>query len=228
MKTFELTVQKRQDMTKNELSRFRKGGNIPAVLYGKHLKNNFSLSLETATFSKILKTNGKTVLFEFSSKDKDLNGRSALVKDLQKDCISDEILHVDLIEINQNEKISVNVRFNFIGIPAGVKNSGGVLEVLKRNINIECLPAKIPSVIDLDISVLELGQSLHISDLKLDDSIDILDAKDIAVVSVNIPKVVKAAEETLSVEGEEGAALATDAVKKEDDKAEEKKEDKKK
>lgn len=232
MKTFELSVQKRQNMTKNELSRFRKGGNIPAILYGKHLEVNFPLSIDTANFVKILKTKGRTVLLEFSSTDKDLNGRSALIKDLQRDSISEQILHVDLIEIKQDEVISVEVRFNFIGIPSGVKNSGGVLEVLKRNIQIECLPSLIPSSIDLDISALELGESLHISDLKMDKGIQILDATDIAIVSVNIPKVVKAAEETLPIEGEEGlVAGATDAVAKEEGKEEDKKdkkEDKKK
>lgn len=217
MKTVEIAVTKRQDMTKNELSRFRKTGNIPAILYGKHLDNNFPISIDSSVFSKTLKSLGRTVLLEFKSDDSDLNKRSALIKEIQRNCLNDNILHVDLMEIKQNEEISLDVKLNFVGTPIGVKNSGGILDILKRSINVTCLPSKIPDLITIDLSGLDIGSVVHISDLEIPEGVVITDSTSLALVSVNLPKVVKAQEELETVEEEAAAASPkVDTDKKEE------------
>jgi len=201
MKTIQIPVTKRVLMSKNELNRSRAEGNIPAILYGRHLDTNLSLSLNKSNFNKILRSDGRVVLLDFVSQDTELNGRTTIIKEIQKDCISDEILHVDLIEVRQDEEITLNIKLNFIGTPIGVKEKGGVLDLLRRNINISCLPSKIPQTIDVDLSNLDLGQALHVSDLLIPEGIEIIDAKDISVASVYIPRAVEEkTSETLEAE----------------------------
>jgi large subunit ribosomal protein L25 len=203
MKTIQIPVTKRELMSKNELNRFRSKGNIPAVLYGRHLEKNLSVSIDYNNFNKILKTHGRVILLDFKSEDKELSGRTTMIKEIQKDCLTDNILHVDLIEVKQDEKLSVNIKLNFIGTPIGVKEKGGVLDLLRRNINISCLPSKIPQQIDIDLSQLDLGEALHISDLKIPEGIEVLDASDISIASVYIPRAVEEKTEETIVEGEE-------------------------
>lgn len=221
MKTVQIPVTKRVAMSKNELSRARLDGSIPAILYGRHLDNNIALSLNKSNFNKVLRSYGRVVLLDFTSEDTSLNGRTTIIKEIQRNCINDEILHVDLIEVRQDEEITVNIKLNFTGTPIGVKEKGGVLDLLRRNINISCLPSKIPQQIDIDLSNLDLGQALHVSDIIIPEGVEVLDAKDISIASVYIPRVHEEKPATEAVEGE--VASSEEAVE-EKDKADKKQE----
>ena len=121
MKSVEIQVFPRSLMTKNELGRFRAQGNVPAILYGKHIEKNITLSFASREFSKILSTSGKSSILVFKSDDSKLNGTSALVKEIQKDSITELLLNVDLIEIRKGEKLIVKVPIEFLGEPEGAK-----------------------------------------------------------------------------------------------------------
>lgn len=210
MKTIELEVTARGSMTKNELARYRKAGTIPAVLYGRHLTENMYLGLSERDFGKVYGTVGKVALYKFKSSDKDLNGKAAMVKELQRDCISTKMLHVDMLEINMNEKIHVNIPVEFTGTPIGAKE-GGVLEIQIRELMISCLPGDMPEVLTVDISHLKVNEGLHVSDIKLPSNVKALTDEGSAICSVHIIEevVVEADPTTAEVEviGGKGKAV---------------------
>ena len=211
MKSVEIEVFPRETMTKNELGRFRAQGSVPAILYGKHIEKNITLSFASKAFSKILSSSGKASILVFKSNDSKLNGTSALVKEIQRDSVTDILLNVDLIEIRKGEKLIVKVPIDFVGEAAGAKQ-GGVIDIQRRELEIQCLPTDIPDKVTVDISKLELNDVIHISDLKLGDSIKIMDDGSYALISVRVvkEKVVEVA--AAPVEGEEGAVAAEGAA----------------
>lgn len=207
MKTVELNVATRGAMTKNELSRFRAEGQVPAVLYGKHIETNFPITVEGRAFNKILNSIGRTVLLQFKSEEKELNGKAALIKEVQKKPTSEDLVHIDLIEVKEDEPIQVSIKLNLTGTPTGVKNKGGVLDVQRRAINIECLPKDTPDSITVDLTGLDLDHVLHIGDLETPNGVTIKDNAKLTIAAVHLPKSAKNStdEEAEEAEGEEAA-----------------------
>jgi len=138
MKSVDLNVLSRQEMTKNELKRLRDQGVVPAILYGHHMDKAVPLTFAVRDFSKLYSKHGKSVFLTLKSEDKNLNGKSALIKEVQKNTMTDVLTHVDLMEINQNEKIHVTVDFDFVGTPEAVKDKGAIVEIILRSLDIEC------------------------------------------------------------------------------------------
>ncbi len=206
MKSIEINVTPRAQMTKNELSRFRGEGNIPAILYGRGMEQNINLSLQVTEFAKLINKHGRSSVLVFKSQDSKLNGMSALIKEVQKDPITDVYLNVDLIAIRKGEKLTISLPIEFVGEPAGLKQ-GGVIDVQRRQIKVECLPTDIPEKISVDISQMNLNDVIHVSDIKVADGVRIVDDKSFAVISV---KIVKEKVETPATpaEGAEGAEAA--------------------
>lgn len=203
MKNIEISVQDRKGMTKNELKRFRNEGFVPGVLYGKHIEKNFNISFLTREFMKLLNHHGRSVILSLKSDNKDLNGKMAIIKKVDRDIIKENIfLNVDLVEITAGEKISLKVPLSFVGEPKGTKE-GGVADIKRRQLYIECFPKDIPNEIEVDISNLDLNDVLHISDLKLKEGVEVLDDKELTLVSVSIIK--EKVEEPEVAEGAEGA-----------------------
>lgn len=208
MKSVEINVRPRVEMTKNELGRFRGQGNIPAILYGRHMEKNIPLSIEVKEFAKLLNKFGRSSILVFKSEDSKLNGTSALIKEVQKDPVLDTYLNVDLIEIRKGEKIAISVPIEYVGEPEGLKQ-GGVMDIQRREIKLECLPTDIPDKVTIDISKMNLNDVLHVSDVKLSESIKILDDKSFALISVRVVKEkVEAPVVAEGAEGVEGAAAA--------------------
>ncbi len=212
MKSVEINVRVRGEMTKNELGRFRGQGNIPAILYGRHMEKNVPLSIEVKEFAKLLSKYGRSSILVFKSEDSKLNGTSALIKEVQKDPVLDTYLNVDLIEIRKGEKITISVPIEYVGEPEGLKQ-GGVMDVQRRELKLECLPTDIPDKITIDISKMNLNDVLHVSDVKLSESIKIVDDKSFALISVRIvkEKVEAPAPTAEGAEGVEGAAATAEA-----------------
>ena len=150
---------------KNEARRLRVGGRVPATLYGGK-GETISLAVNTKQVTAILRSEtGHNTLFQI-----DLGGKHepAIVKDWQVDPVSGRLLHVDLLRIAMDVRMKVKVPIHTFGEPAGVKVDGGVYEVVTREVEIECLPADIPTEFKVDISGLRLNQNLRASDLPLD------------------------------------------------------------
>ena len=162
----------------------RKNGQIPAVLYG--LKDNFSLSICPSNLRDIVRTKGRNALIDLALEgDKQ---RKVILKDYQSHPLEELWVHADFLEVDVTKEVRVNVILNLIGKSAGEKMGGLVNQVIK-SLHVQCLPSDIPQAIDVDITNVELGQVLHVSDLSFSDKIKVLHRPNEAVVSVYLEKV---------------------------------------
>jgi len=155
----------RSDRGKNEARRLRQTGKVPAVLYGGK-GNSVTLALNAKQIGAILRSaSGHNTLFQV-----DLAGKHepAILKDWQVDPLSGKLLHVDLLRVAMDVRMRVKVPVHTFGEPAGVKQQGGVFEVVTREVEIECLPTDIPTEFKVDVSELMLGKQLRASELAMD------------------------------------------------------------
>jgi large subunit ribosomal protein L25 len=155
----------RSDRGKNEARRLRQTGKVPAVLYGGK-GNAITLALNAKQIGAILRSeSGHNTLFQV-----DLAGKHepAILKDWQVDPLSGKLLHVDLLRVAMDVRMRVQVPVHTFGEPAGVKQQGGVFEVVTREVEIECLPADIPTEFKVDVSGLMLGKQLRAGELPMD------------------------------------------------------------
>ena len=190
----------------------RRNGEIPAVLYG--LKDNLSFSICPDNLKDILKAKGQNALIDLNVEGN--KQRKVILKEFQSHPLKELWVHVDFLEVDVAKMVKVSVDVHLIGKSAGEKMGGLVNQVLK-SLHVECLPTDIPQSIDLDITAVELGQVLHVSDLNVSDKIKILHQSNEAVVSVYLPKVEeeKVADEEELAEGE--MAVTGDAPTAEED-----------
>ena len=155
----------RAERGKNEARRLRATGRVPAVLYGGK-GQAITLSVNAKQVNAILRSeSGHNTLFQV-----DLNGKHepAILKDWLNDPVSGKLLHVDLLRVAMDVRMRVQVPVHTFGDPAGVKQQGGVFEIVTREVEIECLPGDIPSEFKSDVSGLMLNQALRARDLELD------------------------------------------------------------
>jgi large subunit ribosomal protein L25 len=157
-------------------------GKIPAVLYGAG-NEPVALEVDVKQISKILfSETGHNTIFDVEIAG--LSAAKAMIVDWQREPINDQLIHIDLKRIAMDKVLRVRVRVKLVGIPVGVKASGGILDQVLREVEIECLPADIPSHIDVDVSELALYQTLRVSDLPHSDKIKYLNAEDATVAHV--------------------------------------------
>jgi large subunit ribosomal protein L25 len=167
---------------KNAARRVRVAGKIPAVLYGPG-HDPVAIEVDPKQISRILfSETGHNTIF-----DVEVAGQpaaKAMVVDLQREPINDNLIHIDLKRIALDKTLRVKVRVKLAGIPVGVKTSGGILDQVLREVEIECLPADIPSHIDVDVSHLEMYGVLRVSGLPHSDKITYLNSEDATVAHV--------------------------------------------
>ncbi len=189
---------------KEAARKIRRNKEVPAVFYGPDTEP----ILLTVGYSQ-LQTISKKALYENLMCELviDSNGSSqkkmAMVKDIQTDPIKDRILHVDFYEISMDKEITVDVPIHLLNTPVGV-SKGGILEQTLREITISCLPGNLVESLDVDVSSLDIGDSIHIGDIKIPEGIKILDRPDTAIATVVAPT--KVEEEAVSEEVEEEEA----------------------
>ena len=199
----EVVVAKAREgkFNKNAARRVRVAGKIPAVLYGPG-HDPVAIEVEPKQISRILfSETGHNTIF-----DVEISGQpaaKAMIVDWQREPINDRLIHIDLKRIALDKVLRVKVRVKLLGIPVGVKTSGGILDQVMRQVEIECLPANIPSHIDLDVSGLEMYGVLRVSDLPHSDKIKFLSAEDATVAHV-----VSIREEAPTAAETEAAAIA--------------------
>jgi large subunit ribosomal protein L25 len=167
---------------KNAARRVRVAGKIPAVLYGAG-HDSVAIEVDPKQISRILfSETGHNTIF-----DVEIAGQpvaKAMIVDWQREPIKDQLIHIDLKRIALDKTLRVKVRVKLLGIPVGVKASGGILDQVLRQVEIECLPADIPANIAVDVSDLALFDSLRVSDLPHSGSIKFLNAEDATVAHV--------------------------------------------
>lgn len=187
MQRFNLEVESRKESGKGAARRIRRSGRIPAVLYGEGKAT--SLTMDPAHLIRLLQSvSGENALVNLTIKRPE--GRetqsTAILRDFQMDPVTREILHADLFEISMNKSLRLRIPVEETGLSPGVKE-GGLLQHNLREIEIECLPANIPDQIEVDISVLGIGESIHVRDLAVGEGITILEDPDLTVISVAAP-----------------------------------------
>ena len=224
--TLEATA--RDTFGKNEARRTRRDGRVPAVLYGGDGKNAVPIAVPPKALLKILHSeSGQNTLISLK-----LAGSAdtrVLVKDFQIDPITHEVLHADFYRIAMDRVLQVTIPVTVHGEPKGVKQQGGILEFIRREIVIECLPADIPEHVDIDVSELMLHQGVRVRDIAANPKWKPISDPDLMLVHVIMPK----AEEVAAPAEAAAAATATPAepevIKKgKKEEAEEGKEEKKK
>ncbi len=196
-------VERRHETGKNAANRLRAVDQIPAVIYGggKEMET-LALKVDRKTLVSLLRKGlSENAIFKLALKGTDQQ-RHVMIRDMAIDPISRELLHVDFVRILLDRKLRVAVPVECEGIAVGVKNEGGLLNVVTHELEIECLPADIPASIKVDVSHLHAREAVRAGDLKLDAKLRILEAPDRVVVHVGMPRaeeVVAAA--TTAVEG---------------------------
>ena len=167
---------------KNAARRVRVAGKIPAVLYGSG-HDAVAVEVDPKQISRILFSEAvHNTIF-----DVEIAGQTAakaMIVDWQREPIKDQLIHIDMKRIALDKTLRVKVRVKLLGIPLGVKASGGILDQVLRQVEIECLPGDIPSHIDVDVSNLALYETLRVSDLPHSDAVKYLNAEDATVAHV--------------------------------------------
>ncbi len=167
---------------KNAARRVRVAGKIPAVLYGGG-HDAVAIEVDPKQIARILYSEtGHNTIF-----DVEVSGQTsakAMIVDWQREPIKDQLIHIDLKRIALDKLLRVSVRVKLLGVAAGVKTAGGILDQVLREVEIECLPADIPSHIDVDVTALGLNEAIRVSDLPHGDKIKFLDAEDATVAHV--------------------------------------------
>ena len=194
-----LIAKKRSLEGSSNARRMRATGNLPGVVYGSE-KAPVSIEVDTHAFEQILHHHAsESLLIDISLEGE--GDLSVLVKDVQHHPVSSELIHVDLLRVEANKPISVDIALEVIGEAAGVK-AGGILDHTMHSIAVECLPGDLVEAFEVDVSDLEIGQQLQVSDLNLDSKYKLLVDEESIVAGVSGPQ---AEEEEEVEEAEEGA-----------------------
>jgi large subunit ribosomal protein L25 len=204
----QLAAEPREGRRKTAAKALRSAGKVPAVLYG-HGKETRAIAVGGVQLERLLEeiTPASTIV------ELGLGGHQvkALIREIQRHPIYPGILHVDFQEVLAGEKLRLEIPVHLVGIPEGVRNQGGVLDQVLRTVEVEVLPADIPERVELDVTALLIGRSLHVSDLKI-PKVTILNDAALTVATVVAPRIEEApVVAAAAVEGEAGV-VAPEAV----------------
>src|SRR5688572_2120293 len=202
MATASLSAKARSDRGKGVARKLRAAGEVPGVIYG-HGREPQSLTVNAREFDRL----AERVRITSTVIELALDGKTArtLIRELQRHPIKRNVLHIDFQELVAGEKVNVSVPLRFVGTPEGVKTGGGILEEIMHHVEVRVDPSNIPDHIDVDVTELTIGHSLHIGDLKLPEGVEVTDDPEQTVAVVSPPK---AEEEVKPAEGAEAAAPA--------------------
>ena len=187
-KQVQLKASTRAESGKGPAKRMRADGVVPGVVYGPHIQP-FNVTVQEDALSDVLAhAVGGNVLVDLQVEEqgKTVN-RLTLIQDVQQHPYKDTILHVDFREVSATEKMRTSVAVRPVGEPAGVKTGGGVLEYVMRELHVECLPKDLPDLIEVNVEKMEIGQSIHVSDITPPAGVTLLDGKGMAVFIVAAP-----------------------------------------
>ena len=189
--------------------KLRRSGEIPATVYG-HDRTAQSLAVDAHELTLLLsRVNAESTLIDLSVD----GGRptKALIREIQRHPSRTVVLHLDLFRIRAGEKLNVAIPIRLIGTPVGVRDAGGVLQESMYELTVECLPEDIPTSIDIEIDDLELGQSVHVSQLSVPKAV-ILNDPEVVICTVTMPTVASVDEESEEeVDGEETEGASEEA-----------------
>ncbi|HKY97832.1 MAG TPA: 50S ribosomal protein L25/general stress protein Ctc [Gemmatimonadaceae bacterium] len=205
MASAQLSAQARDNGGKGVARKLRSEGRIPAVVYG-HGREPQALSIPTRELERLL----DHISAESTVIDLDIDGKGSrtLIREIQRHPFKRQILHVDFQELVAGEKITVNIPVILVGVPDGVRMDGGVLDQVMRELEVEVDPSNIPNHIDVDVTKLTIGTSVHVRDITLPEGVESMDDGDATICVVSAPRA--AVEETAAAA--EGEATAEPEV----------------
>lgn len=194
MELIELKAKIRTTVGNGPARAMRRQGQIPAVLYGPGTEPVL-LAVTGSDIEQVLKkgTSGQVVL-NLVIQNGETTTRPAMIKELQTHPLSRNFLHVDFYEISMDRKINVNIPVVATGKSIGVEN-GGILQIIRRELEVLCLPFEIPETIEIDVSDLDIGDAIHVSDIELEGDVEFLDDAHFTIVTVLSPRIEEVVEE---------------------------------
>ncbi|MGF9713945.1 50S ribosomal protein L25 [Paenibacillus naphthalenovorans] len=205
-----LKAEARTGRTKGDLNRLRAQGKVPGIVYGKKVTQT-PIAIDQKELFTLLKTNPNGII------EMDVPGfgkQPVMINEVQRDVFTRQPLHVDFHQINMDEPVTTTVRLEFIGDPVGVK-AGGILQIQHHEIEIRCLPQHIPSEVEVDISGLDVGENILVSQLKLPADVEVKADENDVLATILLPQ--KEAEEEPAAD--EPAAKVEGAFEKEEEEA---------
>ena len=222
MATAQLNATPRTTSGKGPARSLRSAGQIPGVVYG-HARDPQALTLDTREFEKLLShISAESTVIELS-----LDGQTTktLIREIQRHPFKRQILHVDFQELVAGEKVQVNIPIVLQGVPEGVRASGGVMDQTLRELSIRVDPSAIPDHIEVDVTGVQIGHSIHVSELTLPEGVEVLNDPEAPVCVVAAPRAV--VEETAAAaepaEGEAEPEVIGRGKEESEDEAEEEK-----
>ena len=204
MDLIELKTKVRTTTGNGPARRLRMSGQIPAVLYGPKTESVL-LSVNKSDLELLFKKGGigQVVLNLVIQKNGETTTRPAMIKELQTHPVSRNLIHIDFYEIKMDQKITAKIPVVTTGIAKGVE-LGGILQIIRRELEVECLPLEVPESIEIDISDLDVGDSIHVGKIRLESELEFLEDDNYTVVTVLTPKLEEEEpEEEEEIEGEE-------------------------
>lgn len=196
-----IKADKRNSKGKGVVRKLRAAGRIPGVLYGTHVEP-VSITVSARDWENITRHMKRNVIFDMEISDgAAIDKRPVMVKEVQRDGLGVNVLHIDFFQVSMEETVEVEVPIHLKGKAKG-EVLGGIIDVHLRSIRVECLPSQIPEELTLDITELDIGDSIHVSDLSL-PGVKLVEHGDIAILSIIPPTVEKARG---AAEAAEGAA----------------------
>jgi len=211
MEAIELKASIREKSGKGPSRRYRMEGLVPAVVYSKG-DSSVHLTVSESDLQKIIRSKKEKHFIKLLIDGEKHLEKISMLKELQYEPVSRHLYHADFYEIIMDRRLTVDIPLNFIGTPVGVVNGGELLHS-KRVLKISCLPANMPDYIDVDISGLEIGESLKVTDIKLPEGVATVDHGDVGIVAVAAIKTAVAAPAETAADGAEGAPAAAAEAK---------------
>lgn len=215
MEEIQLDVQIRLKSGRRNVNSVRREDCVPAIVYGGD-REPTSIKVDRRKYEKIMRAHrGQSVVFHLNVMDGEekLRDYAAIVKEEQVHPVQESLVHLDFQRISLKDKLEVNVQLICIGEPIGVKRDGGSLDQPMHELEVFCLPTNIPKQIDVDVSALEIGDAVHVSDIVLPDKVETNEEPEALVASVVPPM---KSEEEISEEGEDIAEPEVTMEKKEE------------
>jgi len=209
LETLEIQVEARDKQRKRDARRLLRSGKIPAILYGPKTAA-VGLALDKKEFSRRVAGLQGSHLVRLKSAAAALAEKVALVKDMQFHPISGDVIHADFYEVDLTAKIQVRVPLHFVGKAAGITN-GGILQPIFREIEVECLPLDIPEFFNVDVTALDIGDSVHIEELQMPEGVVSVAEDNLALVTVVAPTVEAAAPTAAAAETASAVVAPADA-----------------
>lgn len=200
-----IEVQPRENVGKNFNRRLRAIGQVPAVVYGDG-KEPVKIQVEERKIERLLKAAGggnAVFLLKLAGTQQ---SRHTMIRELQADALTGKMIHIDFQRVNMDQKVRVSVPIEIIGEAQGVRNEGGLLDFISREIEVECLPGDIPAHVSLDVTELHVGQHVEAGELELPEKVTLLEEPERVIVSIAVKRVAEVTHE------EEEGLLTTEAA----------------